>query len=201
MAWVNGWSLSGRLPRILMGVGAENVVVRKVSKLTDDWRRIPPYRPPPDEANASEISAVDPLPAALGTMELSCQGLPPSVEKNIGANPPPKGSGVKAEPTISKGLAGFAVMLGSLSWLVSRLSVRGIILTTVTVDTAVVTGSGALRVLGLVAVLRAMASSISNLAPHLTVQKNTRQVVSTNGRWRLDIRSSVIDRPTTESLQ
>src|SRR5579864_4026598 len=72
------------------------------------------------------------LPAALGTIELRLQVLPPSVETKMGAKAPPIGSGVNAVPAISRGLAGLTARVGSLSWLVSRLSERGTMLTTST---------------------------------------------------------------------
>src|SRR5437870_4220848 len=84
------------------------------------------------------MSWVELLPVPLGTMALSRQVLPPSVDTKIGASAPPIGSRVKAVPTMFMGFAGSTVMLGSLSWFVSRLRERGIMLTTVTTAAAAV---------------------------------------------------------------
>src|SRR4051794_40617251 len=48
----------------------------------------------------------------------------------MGADGPPIGSGVNAVAAICWGLAGLTARVGSLSWLVSRLSERGTMLTT-----------------------------------------------------------------------
>src|SRR5437016_4200368 len=71
----------------------------------------------------------EPSAALLGTMELSVHVFPPSTEIKIGARLPPAGSGVKAEPAICWGFAGFTEMVGSLSWCDSPLNARGIMFT------------------------------------------------------------------------
>src|SRR5919204_5941803 len=70
------------------------------------------------------------FPAWLGTMALSCQVFPPSLEMKIGALAPPSGSGVNAEAAMNCGLLGLTARFGSLSWFVSPLIDLGIRLTT-----------------------------------------------------------------------
>src|SRR5262249_34015838 len=72
------------------------------------------------------------LPAVLGTMALSTQELPPSLDTKIGALVLPPGSGVNAVAAIRSGVAGLTVRCGSLSWCCSPLSALGMTFTTST---------------------------------------------------------------------
>src|ERR1700704_3362190 len=79
------------------------------------------------------MSLVMPEPS-LGTMQFIAQVLPPSLETKMGARFGPQNPwlGVKADPATWRGLAGLTARFGSLSWLVSPLWAKGIMLTTVT---------------------------------------------------------------------
>ena len=78
-------------------------------------RRMPPYKTLEVPPNLVVMSAVGKPEVAPGTMALSAQVRPPSLETKIGAKDPPVGLGVKAVAAICSGLFGFTARLGSLS--------------------------------------------------------------------------------------
>src|SRR5215471_1420302 len=95
---------------------------------------MPAYRFPVVPLNRTVMSLVPVPVVSLGRMQFKAHVLPPPPETKIGARLRPQNPrlGVKAEPAIRVGSAGSTAKLGSLSWLVSKLRSRGIILTTVT---------------------------------------------------------------------
>src|SRR5437868_166298 len=116
-----------------MGAAPRKLAVLTIAMFVLSARMMPPYSTPDAVANFIVMSNVGlPEAEAPGTMALSTQVCPPSLDTKIGANEPPVGFGVNAVPTICCGFTGFTARLGSLSWCVSPLNALGIMFTTVT---------------------------------------------------------------------
>src|SRR5436305_8426913 len=115
-----------------MGLAPRKLALLTIAMFVLSARMMPPYSTPDAVANFIVMSNVGPEAEAPGTMALSTQVCPPSVDTKIGANEPAVGFGVNAVPTICSGFTGFTARLGSLSWFVSPLNDLGIMFTTVT---------------------------------------------------------------------